>query len=223
MTIAPGWSAAGPWRPVRAPTSVRLRFGAVRVAAVLLAVALCACGGTEADAVYAEASDCPDGAPLGMGGAPAARVLLNAYFLQEETARALRRGEAQSEVLEEVLAKASAMGVFGVRTAAYNDAADKVGDSALQIAPLEYDETAFRALDLVLARASVHDVRLVLPLGNYWDAYGGARRYVQCAGERSAAVQSSAASASAPSCVSRYRLQFFSAGSRHSQVRNAFG
>ncbi|MCI0571659.1 MAG: cellulase family glycosylhydrolase [Myxococcaceae bacterium] len=127
------------------------------------------------------AAACPEAPGLQLADVPGV-VGLNAYYLQEEATRALRRGEAASDVLEETLAKAARMGVRVLRTGAYNDGADKVGDSALQVAPLVYDETALRGLDLVLARARAHGIRLVLPLGNYWDAYGGARRYVAWAG-----------------------------------------
>jgi mannan endo-1,4-beta-mannosidase len=84
--------------------------------------------------------------------------------------------------MEEVFAKARALKVSVVRTWAFNDAPEKAGDTAMQIGPLQYDETALRGLDLVLARASVHRVQLVLPLGNYWSDYGGARQYVLWAG-----------------------------------------
>lgn len=85
-------------------------------------------------------------------------------------------------MLEEVLAKASALGVRALRTNGHNDALSKVGDTAIQVAPLEYDEVALVGLDWVLSRARFHGVRLVLTLGNYWDAYGGARQYVEWAG-----------------------------------------
>lgn len=109
-------------------------------------------------------------------------VALNAYYLQEEATRALRRGADTSPHVDEVFAKARRLGVTVVRTNAFNDAADRIGDSAMQVAPLAYDEVSLRGLDLVLARAAALGVRLVLPLGNYWDAYGGARRYVDWAG-----------------------------------------
>ncbi|HET7753967.1 MAG TPA: glycosyl hydrolase, partial [Anaeromyxobacteraceae bacterium] len=109
-------------------------------------------------------------------------VGVNAYFLQEEAARALRRGEAGSTVVDEVLGKAVALGAGVVRTSAFNDAPAKAGDSAMQVGPLDYDEVSLRGLDLVLERAVAHGVRLILPLGNYWDDYGGARQYVAWAG-----------------------------------------
>lgn len=131
-------------------------------------------------------------------------VAVNAYFLQEEAARALRRGEPGSDVVEEVLGKAAAMGATVVRTSAFNDGPAKAGDSAMQVAPLDYDEVSLRGLDLVLTRASAHGLRLVLPLGNYWDDYGGARQYVAWAGLR-APVEGDARFFTDPRVVSMYR------------------
>jgi mannan endo-1,4-beta-mannosidase len=103
--------------------------------------------------------------------------IVNAYYLQEEATRALRRGEAPHTV-DEVLRKARALGATVVRTNAYNAAHEKRGDSAIRWSPEETDELAFRGLDLVLQRAVHHDLRLVLVLGNQWDELGGARTYV---------------------------------------------
>lgn len=145
------------------------------LATILLAVA--ACDG-ERD-LEAEASACDEGLALELPGAGGYLVALNAYYLQEEATRALRRGEAEAAAVEETLAKAAALGVRAVRTNGFNDGA---GDAAMQVAPLVYDEVALRGLDLVLARARVHGVRLVLPLANRWDPYGGQRQYVAWAG-----------------------------------------
>ncbi len=151
---------------------------------LLLGVLLCAlaCGEASTELLEEEAADCPEQPALRLGEAPSAAVVLNAYYLQEEAARDVRRGLAESAAVEETLAKAAALGAWAVRTNAFNDGEEKRGDSAIQVAPLVYDETSLRGLDLVLTRASAHGVRLVLPLGNYWDAYGGARRYVGWAG-----------------------------------------
>jgi mannan endo-1,4-beta-mannosidase len=127
------------------------------------------------------ASACAAAPPLLLPGEPRGLVLVNAYWLQEEAARALRRGEAAAR-LEEALSETAAMGAAAVRTNGFNDDPARAGDSAIQVAPLAYDEIALRALDLVLARARAHGLRLVLPLGNFWDAYGGARQYVAWAG-----------------------------------------
>lgn len=152
--------------------------------ALLLAVlcAAVACGEEPAESLEAAASNCPERPPLRLGDAPSAAVVLNAYYLQEEAARDLRKGLTESPAVEETLAKAAALGAWAVRTNGFNDAEEKQGDSAIQLAPGVYDETSLRGLDLVLTRAAAHGVKLVLPLGNYWNAYGGARRYVGWAG-----------------------------------------
>jgi mannan endo-1,4-beta-mannosidase len=140
------------------------------------------CGEDDEPDVEAQASACDAALLAPLPGEDRHLVALNAYFLQEEAARALRRGEPGSAVVDEVLSKAAALGASAVRTNAFNDGPEKAGDSAMQVAPLEYDEVSLRGLDLVLARASAHGVRLVLPLGNYWDDFGGARQYVAWAG-----------------------------------------
>jgi mannan endo-1,4-beta-mannosidase len=148
----------------------------------LLLLAVVGCGEDALDVLEDEASDCPVAPVMRLGPAPSAAVVLNAYYLQEEAARDVRQGRTESPVVEETLAKVAALGAWALRTNGYNDAADKRGDSALQVAPLQYDEVALRGLDLVLTRAAAHGVKLVLPLGNYWNAYGGTRQYVEWAG-----------------------------------------
>ncbi len=134
------------------------------------------------EALERDASSCAEAQRELRAGLKPGSILLNAYYLQESAALDLRAGKSRSAVVDEVFAKAAAMGAVGVRTNAFNDDARRVGTSALQVAPLTYDETAFRGLDLVLAGAHAAGLRLVLPLGNTWDAYGGARRYVEWAG-----------------------------------------
>jgi mannan endo-1,4-beta-mannosidase len=124
---------------------------------------------------------CP-AAELPSFSASVAHVGLNAYFLQEEATRCLRRGLSPCPVLEEVLTKAARMGATLIRTNGFNDDPSKAGDSAMQVAKLQYDETALQGFDLVLTRAHAHGVKLLLPLGNHWDAYGGAKQYVAWAG-----------------------------------------
>ncbi len=162
------------------PSRRESRMRAPVLLVLLLTVA--ACGEDSLELLQEEASDCPDAPAMRLGAVPSAAVVLNAYYLQEEAARDLRRGRTESPAVEETLAKASALGAHALRTIGYNDAADKRGDSTIQVAPLQYDEVSLRGLDLVLTRAAAYGVKLVLPLGNYWDAYGGARRYVEWAG-----------------------------------------
>ncbi len=156
---------------------------ALSIARLLLASSLlfAGCGRLSDDELEAAAAACADASPRTLGLHPYF-VALNAYYLQEEAARAIRAGEPTSVELEEVLVKASALGVTVLRTWAFNDDPQKAGDSAIQVAPLEYDEVALRGLDLVLTRAFAHGIQLILPLGNYWNDYGGARQYVAWAG-----------------------------------------
>jgi mannan endo-1,4-beta-mannosidase len=159
---------------------------ALRTLLGLLVSLLVSCGADPLEELEDEAADCPERPPVRLGSAPSTAVLLNAYYLQDEAARELRSGRTDSPVLEETLAKAAALGAWGLRTNGFNDAVSKQGVSAIQLAPGVYDELSLRGLDLVLTRAAHHGVRLVLTLGNSWDAYGGARQYVTWAGLPSA-------------------------------------
>jgi mannan endo-1,4-beta-mannosidase len=153
------------------------------LAAAVAVLILSGCGGDDVGLDPEGMADaCAEAPPLLLPGESRGLVLVNAYWLQEEAARALRRGDATAARVEEALSEAAAMGAAAIRASAFNDDPAKAGDSAMQVAPLAYDEIALQALDLVLARAQAHGVRLVLPLGNFWDAYGGARQYVAWAG-----------------------------------------
>jgi len=109
-----------------------------------------------------------DGA-LVLDGAPFRFVLANAYYLQEEAAR------GRVDRVDEVLGKLVALGVRVVRTWAFND--DPSKDSAIRRGLDRTEEVGLRGLDVVLDRARVHGVRLVLPLVNFWSAYGGTRQW----------------------------------------------
>ncbi len=111
----------------------------------------------------------------------ATELLLNCFYLQEEAARALRRGAAPL-VVDEVLHKARRLGATLIRTYANHADPAKRGDSAMRLGPDTNDALAWRALDLVIARASAHGLRLVLVLGNQWDEVAGARTYVEWSG-----------------------------------------
>jgi mannan endo-1,4-beta-mannosidase len=151
---------------------------------LIAAALLLGCGTSLPDSAELErlASSCAVATGVPVAGLRARATLLDAYYLQEATARDMRAGQAASPKLEETLAKASALDAAIVRTLGFNDDPAKAGDSAIQIAPLQYDETSFRALDVVLARAGQTGLKLVMPLGNFWDDYGGMRQYVTWAG-----------------------------------------
>lgn len=146
-----------------------------RLALALLAITAC-----ELEPV--KERDCPPGERVAMPGRTTPGLLVNAYYLQEESARSLRRGEARSAVLTEVLGEVASLGVPWVRTNAYNDDPAKIDRSAIQRAPGDLDETSLVGLDHVLAEAHANGVQLLLLLTNYWSDYGGIEQYVRWAG-----------------------------------------
>jgi len=78
--------------------------------------------------------------------------------------------------VDEVMEETNAMGMTVMRTWAFNDGASQW--NALQISPGVYDETVFQGLDYVLYKADQEGIRLILPLVNNWDDYGGMNQYV---------------------------------------------
>jgi mannan endo-1,4-beta-mannosidase len=82
-----------------------------------------------------------------------------------------------------------------VRTWAFCDGESQW--NALQPRPGAYSETAFTALDWVVAEAGRRGLRLLLPLINYWPDYGGTRQYVAWSREAQGAPHSSLDAASA--------------------------
>lgn len=136
--------------------------------------------GCEVDSVTER--DCPAGERVAMPGRRTPGVLVNAYYLEEESARAMRRGEARSEVVREVFEEVALLGIPWVRTNAYNDDPAKIDRTAIQRAPGDLDEVSLMALDHVLAEAHAHGVQLLLILTNNWSDYGGIEQYVAWAG-----------------------------------------
>src|SRR5262249_29275 len=129
-------SCKGFWGARRGSPLPALPIGRLLLGAALL---FAGCGQLSDAELAAAAAACAAASPRTVGQHPYF-VALNAYYLQEEAARAIRAGEASSLELEEVLQKASALGVTVLRTWAFNDDPGKAGDSAMQVAPLEYDE-----------------------------------------------------------------------------------
>jgi len=101
----------------------------------------------------------------------------NCYFLQEEGARESLGWEGYEGRVDEALRKVAALDLRVVRAWAFND--DPENPAALQIAPLKYGDAGLHGVDLAIARAKAHGVRLILSLGNYWDDYGGVAQYLR--------------------------------------------
>jgi len=78
--------------------------------------------------------------------------------------------------VDEVLEEGAGLGLTVLRTWAFNDGAGQW--NALQTAPGVYQEYVFEGLDYVLDKADSLGIRLILPLVNNWDDYGGMNQYV---------------------------------------------
>ncbi len=69
------------------------------------------------------------------------------------------------------------LGLNFVRTWGFRDGTSDAGPM-LQPEPGEYNEEAFRRFDSLVAKAGEYGIRLVLPLVNNWEEYGGKHQYV---------------------------------------------
>ncbi|AWB26665.1 cellulase family glycosylhydrolase [Halococcoides cellulosivorans] len=69
------------------------------------------------------------------------------------------------------------LGLNFVRTWGFNDGESEHGPT-LQPSPGEYNEEAFERFDSLVAKAGEYGIKLVLPLVNNWEEYGGKGQYV---------------------------------------------
>jgi len=81
--------------------------------------------------------------------------------------------------VDEVQEEMAAMGMTVLRTWAFNDGSSQW--NALQVSPGVYQEYVFQGLDYVLYKADQEGIRVILPLVNNWDDYGGMNQYVDWA------------------------------------------
>jgi len=108
-----------------------------------------------------------------LGGRPWYFQGANAYVLPAAAAR------GDTVLVEQLLATVKDLGLSVLRTWAFHDAADATDPAVIQSAPGRYHESGLRGLDFVIARAARHGLRLLLPLVNNWDEYGGMNQYVR--------------------------------------------
>ncbi len=113
---------------------------------------------------------------LSLSGKPYYSVGVNAYYLQNLAAV----GDTNHVI--EVLQTAKSFGVNTIRTNAFFDANDTSGRAVIQYAPGKFNERGLRALDYVIAKAKQYSLRLILPLVNNWEDYGGMNQYVSWLG-----------------------------------------
>jgi mannan endo-1,4-beta-mannosidase len=83
---------------------------------------------------------------------------------------------AERARVDDFMAICEAMNLNIVRTWAF---CSGDGGHCLQPEPGVYDEAGFQHLDYIVAKAREAGVRLVLPLVNNWDDYGGMAKYVE--------------------------------------------
>lgn len=85
------------------------------------------------------------------------------------------------EMVDEILHDAVALGLNVMRTWAFCEGTGQEG-FCFQPKPRVYDEATFRKLDYVIYRAGQLKLKLVLPLVNNWDDFGGMNQYVAWCG-----------------------------------------
>lgn len=109
---------------------------------------------------------------LTLDGQPFRFLGNNVYFNQADIAY------GQITHVEETFDKMAALGLTVARCNAHNDNDPALDPAAIQSEPGQYNEANLVALDQSIALAKARNIRLILRFTNYWEAYGGVRRYV---------------------------------------------
>ena len=105
----------------------------------------------------------------------------NAYWLFDQQGITFENGSAAvATAVAHQLDRSREIGIRVIRMWAFNDDAGR--QATLQTSPGVYNETIFRALDLVIREARTRGIKLILSLVNHQPEYGGARKYVEWAG-----------------------------------------
>lgn len=110
---------------------------------------------------------------LRLGQSPFFFLGTNAYYLLEQAAR----GDTQA--VKDLFRTAVSLNMTVVRTWGFFDSPDSTNPAVIQYRPGTYNVRALQALDFVLLQARLHNMRLVIPLVNNWDDYGGMNQYVR--------------------------------------------
>lgn len=98
---------------------------------------------------------------------------VNCYYLQNLAAY------GDTDRVKEVFEEAKRLGVNTIRTWGFFDSSDSANAAVIQYAPGKFNESGLRALDFVIAQAGKYSIRLIIPLVNNWDDYGGMNQYVE--------------------------------------------
>jgi len=105
-------------------------------------------------------------------------VGVNSYFLQGIASY------GDTAHVNEIFREAHGLGITTVRTWGFFDSPDSTDRAVIQRSPGHYNEGALKALDYVIAKAAQYSIRLIVPLVNNWDAYGGMNQYVRWYADR---------------------------------------
>jgi mannan endo-1,4-beta-mannosidase len=107
------------------------------------------------------------------GSSPFYFLGANAYYLPFIAAY------GQTAAVAALFDAARSLGMTVLRTWAFFDSPDTTDAGVIQHSPGVFNETGLRSLDFVVAEAKRASMRLVLPLVNNWDDYGGMNQYVR--------------------------------------------
>lgn len=112
-------------------------------------------------------------------------VGVNCYYLHNLAAS----GDTQKVV--DIFREAKQNGVNVIRTWGFFDSPDSTNPAVIQIAPGKISERGLQALDFVIAKAAAFNIKLIIPLVNNWDDYGGMNQYVEWLAEKQSAKRTS--------------------------------
>ncbi|MBI4535665.1 MAG: hypothetical protein HY708_05255, partial [Ignavibacteriae bacterium] len=113
------------------------------------------------------------GDTLKIGDRPFYFLGTNAYYLLEEAAR------GDTATVRALFATAKNLGMTVARTWGFFDSPDSLNPAVIQFRPGAFNERALRALDFVIHEAAINNIRLLIPLVNSWDDYGGMNQYAR--------------------------------------------
>lgn len=82
------------------------------------------------------------------------------------------------KMIDEIIDDAAAMGLNTIRTWGFCEGELKDG-YCFQPSPREYHEPTFKKMDYVIYKAAQKGIKLIIPLVNNWDAFGGMNQYVR--------------------------------------------
>ncbi len=117
-----------------------------------------------------------------IGNARFSAVGTNAYYLFPDIAY------ADTAAILRVFQVATKFNFHVIRTWGFFDSEDTSDPAVIQYRPGVYNENALRALDFVLNLARLSGIRLIIPLVNNWDDYGGMNQYVRWYAETHPAI-----------------------------------